>query len=550
MKNATACRHIDLTAEEFASLCARVEGRCLHDGDYEVLRMLLESYGQLAQAYQEKGASIKRLLKMLFGASTEKTENVLKAARGADAAESSPADEHQAVIEKPTVPKPKRTGHGRNGVAAYTGAERVRVAIEGLTAGDACPECSKGTVYEYKQRGVALRVVGQPPLKGTVYELEKLRCGSCGALFTADMPKDAGSETYDETAATAIGTLKYGYGLPFNRLEKLQANLGVPVPASVQWEQVDGAAARYLPVYKELVRTGAQGGVVYNDDTPMKVVALMLENAAADRGTTGARARTGVFTTGVVSMVGEHTVAPFFTGRQHAGENLADVLQHRATGLSPPIQMCDGASRNAPKDFEVILANCTAHARRGFVDVVESFPVVCSFVIEILRDVYINDAAAKHMGLSDEERLWFHQDASGPLMDTLHAWLGAQFPEKRVEENSSLGAAIAYMLKRWEPLTLFLRQPGAPLNSNIVERALKVAIRHRRNSLFYLTPNGALVGDIHMTLIHTCNLNGVNPFDYLTALQRHYREVYANPSAWLPWNYKEALAAAEQSGGG
>jgi transposase len=548
MKNATACRDIDLTPEEFAALCARVDDRSLQDRDYEVLRIILDSYGQLAQAYREKGASIKRLLKMLFGAPTEKTNNVLKRAAGSDGGEAPAADGSQEDAEKPAGPK--RVGHGCNGAAAYTGAERVHVAIEGLKAGDSCPECSKGTVYEYRQPGVAVRVVGQPPLKATVYELQKLRCGSCGALFTADMPKEAGSEKYDATAATAIGTLKYGYGFPFNRLQKLEANLGVPVPAAVQWEQVDKAAAHYVPVYRELVRQGAQGDVVYNDDTPMKVIALMQESATADCGTEDVPARTGVFTTGVVSTVGRHTVALFFTGRQHAGENLADVLQHRSEDLAPPIQMCDAASRNTPKDFKVILANCSAHARRGFVDVVESFPVECSFVIETFRHVYVNDAAAKHMGLSAEERLWFHQDASGPLMDNLHAWLQAQFPEKRVEENSSLGAAISYMLKRWEPLTLFLRQPGAPLDSNLVERALKMAIRHRRNSLFYLTPNGALVGDIHMTLIHTCNLNGVNPFDYLTALQRHYREVYANPSAWLPWNYKEALAAVGLPAGG
>jgi transposase len=545
MKNATASPYIDISAEEYAALRVRVESRSLSDEDYEVLGGVLESYGQLAQAYKKKGVSIKRLLKALFGASTEKTENVLKAADGADTGESPSADGNQADAEKP--PKPKRKGHGRKGVAAYPGATRVRVALEGLAAGEPCPECSNGTVYEYKPPGVELRVLGQPPLKATIYELQKLRCSSCTALFTADMPKEAGSDTYDATAATTIGTLKYGYGFPFSRLEMLQANLGVPVPASVQWEQVDGAAARYLPVYRELVRQGAQGGVVYNDDTPMKVIALMLENAKGDRGANGGPARTGVFTTGIVSIVGEHTVALFFTGRQHAGENLADVLEHRAGGLSPPIQMCDGAFRNAPKDFEVILANCNAHARRHFVDVVESFPVECSFVIEILRDVYANDAAAKHMGLSAEERLWFHQDASGPLMDTLHAWLGVQFPEKRVEKNSSVGEAISYMLKRWKPLTLFLHEPGAPLDSNIVERALKMAIRHRKNSLFYLTPNGAFVGDIHMTLIYTCNLNGANPFDYLTALQRNYQQVYANPSAWLPWNYTDALAAVDRS---
>jgi hypothetical protein len=83
--------------------------------------------------------------------------------------------------------------------------------------------------------------------------------------------------------------------------------------------------------------------------------------------------------------------------------------------------------------------------------------------------------------------LRFHPEHSQPVMDQLHAWLRTQFDEKRVEPNSGLGTAIAYVLRRWDRLTLFLRQAGAPLDSNIVERALKKAILHRRNSLFYKT---------------------------------------------------------------
>jgi hypothetical protein len=98
------------------------------------------------------------------------------------------------------------------------------------------------------------------------------------------------------------------------------------------------------------------------------------------------------------------------------------------------------------------------------------------------------------------------------------------------------------MLRHWMPLTLFLREPGAPVDNNIVERILKKAILHRRNSLFYKTLNGARVGDLFMSLIHTCELNGANPFDYLTELQRHAEELKRSPSEWMPWNYREALA--------
>jgi hypothetical protein len=127
-------------------------------------------------------------------------------------------------------------------------------------------------------------------------------------------------------------------------------------------------------------------------------------------------------------------------------------------------------------------------------------------------------------------------------MKTLHDWMEAQLAERKTEPNSGLGKAIRYMLRHWLPLTLFLREPGAPIDNNLVERILKKAILHRKNSLFYKTLNGARVGDLFMSLIHTCELNRANPFDYLTQLLRHTEELKRNPAEWMPWNYRETLA--------
>lgn len=252
--------------------------------------------------------------------------------------------------------------------------------------------------------------------------------------------------------------------------------------------------------------------------------------------------RTGVFTSGIVSTKEGRNIALFFTGHKHAGENLADVLRRRASDLSAPIQMCDALSRNLPEKLKVILANCIAHARRKFVDVVESFPEECRYVLETLGSVYKNDEIARDEKMSPEERLRFHQAQSGPLMEKLQTWMRSEIQEKKVEPNSGLGEAISYALDHWDKLTRFLEVPGAPLDNNIVERALKKAIIHRNNSLFFKTQNGAHVGDIFMSLIYTCQLQGVDPFDYLTELQRHSEELAANPKEWMPWNYKETLA--------
>jgi hypothetical protein len=119
--------------------------------------------------------------------------------------------------------------------------------------------------------------------------------------------------------------------------------------------------------------------------------------------------------------------------------------------------------------------------------------------------------------------------------------MNEQFAQRQVEPNSGLGQALRYMLKHWSELTLFLRKAGAPLDNNICERALKRAIRHRKNSLFFKTLKGAEVGDIYMSLIYTCQLGNVNPFAYLQALQIHAQEVLTRPALWMPWNYHEQL---------
>jgi transposase len=440
------------------------------------------------------------------------------------------------VLEQPETPAPKNDaepvkGHGRNGASSYTGAQKVAVPHPELHAGDACPGCEKGKVYPQKEPRVLVRMVGQAPLAATVYELDRLRCNLCGEVFTAQEPEGIGPEKYDETTAAMIALLKYGSGMPFYRLEKLEQLLGIPLSASTQWEIVEEAAEVIQAARDELIRQAAQGEVLHNDDTSMRVLHLAREPSDE---------RTGVFTSGIVSTQQGQRIALYFTGRQHAGENLRDVLQHRVAELARPIQMCDALSRNAPKlsdGAEILLANCLAHGRRQFVEVAVNFPEPCRYVLETLGSVYKYDAQARAAQLSPQERLVFHQHHSQPVMKTLHEWLEAQFAQHLVEPNSGLGKAITYFLRHWKGLTAFLREAGAPVDNNLCERALKRAVLHRKNALFYRTLHGSEVGDLFMSLIHSCELAGVNAFDYLSQLQRHTAELVANPTAWMPWNY-------------
>ncbi len=517
----------DLSAEETQALLDRVRDRVAPE-DFALIEAFARGLTTLVGVLENKEISLGRLRRMLFGAATEKTDRVLGDADEAD--------------DAPKRPPGKRKGHGRNGADAYPGAERIAVPHPDLSSGCDCPTCGRGKVYADRPRR-ATRVLGTPLFQGRVYEQACWRCGLCGESFTAALPPEAGDKKYDATAYSLLALLKYGAGMPFYRLEQLQKSLGVPLPSATQWKMVAGFEQIVQPVGAALVDRGAQGTVVHNDDTGMTI----LEAGGSGKDEPGAtaetpgRERTGVFTSGIVSQTGEHTIALYFTDNRHAGECLSDVLAKRASDAELPIQMCDALSRNVPSEFATILANCLAHARRRFVDIHANFPEACRFVLECLRAIYRNDAIAKQRGLSPEARLAWHRAESGPIMERLRAWMEAQLVEKRVEPNSALGKAIAYMRNHWEPLTLFLRQAGAPLDNNLCERILKRAILHRKNALFYKTRNGARVGDLFMSLIETCRLNGANPFDYLTELYRNAERVAERPAEWLPWNYREAL---------
>jgi len=536
--------------KELQRLLERARQGPLGAGDCQKLEAAIHALSQLIELIGEKETTISRLRALLVKPSTEKTRKVLEQA----GLKPPPSSGSPPPTTSATESRKKKPGHGRNGAEAYGGAERIKIGHASLKPGDGCPECEKGKVYRQKDPALRIRVVGQVPLQATVYELERLRCNLCGVLFEAEAPEGVGEKKYDESAAAMIGLLKYGSGFPWYRLEGLEASLGTPLPASTQWEVVEEAAEVIRPAFDELIRQAAQGEVFYDDDTSMKILALARASPRRVEGeeeASSARERTGLFTSGIVSRTRQgQRIVMFFTGRKHAGENFARVLAERAKRLAPPIQMCDALSRNFPKlpeKLEIIVGHCNAHARRRFVQVTPNFPQECRFVLETLREVYRYDAEAEELGLSPEGRLRFHQEHSRPVMDALHAWLSAQFEEKRVEPNSGLGEAITYCLKHWERLTLFLRQAGAPLDSNIVERALKKAILHRKNSLFYKTEKGAEVGDLFMSLIHTCELNDTNPFDYLTELQKHAAELAENPAAWMPWNYRQTFQQAGTS---
>ncbi len=323
--------------------------------------------------------------------------------------------------------------------------------------------------------------------------------------------------------------------------------LGVPMPDATQWDQIEKVGDCCYVVFALLETLAAQGELIHQDDTSVRILTLIKENQqirahAAAQGFSRPKERTGMFTTALVVKVGERLICLYYSGRAHAGENLATLLEQREADHDPPIVMSDALSRNEIQEGLVIRCHCLAHGRRQFSDIEEVFPRECRVVIDVLKHVFDHDEEARDQQMSPTARLAYHQAYSQPLMDELKGWLDTQRDERFVEPNSSLGEAIAYMQNHWETLTRFLSVAGAPLDNNLVERALKLFIRQRKNSLFTKSEHSAYIASVLTSLIVTCIYAGVNVLDYLVALQEHRAEVFADPSAWLPWTYQASLA--------
>ncbi len=564
--------NVTLSAEEGEALIARVHQSNLGADDAGVVEWVIRMYFWVAFALQEAKLSVKRLRDVFFGPGRKaKTPPEPEASspssalldEGEGGGESAPVekdatgveavgcDEGAGAAQREASPKAKgghRPGTGRLGADAYVGAERTACRHEELAVGQRCPVCGQGTLYELPP-GVEIRIDGHALLSAMRYALQKLRCSACGQIFTAGLPDGVGEAKYSPQARAVLAVGRYFLGLPFYRIEAYQAMLGVPVPDATQWDEIEKVGDCAYVVFAQMEQVAAQGELIFQDDTAVRILSLMQENiamlsAAQAQGLSTAKERTGMHTTALVVKVGEHTAMLYYSSRRHAGENLQGLLDKREAGLDKPLAMSDALSSHAmAKEAALIRCHCLAHGRRTFSDLAEVFPHECRVVLEVISQVCDHDEQARNEQLSPEARLAYHQTPSRPLMDGLTRWLDMQIDAHLVAPKSALGQAMVSMQSHWETLTRFVPITGAPLDHHSVERALKLFIRQRKNSLFYKSTHSAYIANVLTSLIATCLYAGVNAVAYLVAMQEHRREVFADPAAWLPWAYARSRAS-------
>ena len=543
---------ISLSQQQADQLILTIKANDLFSqSDQKLLCQIILMFLWLQHSLRETRISLSKIKKLVFGQKSEKSKK--DRTNNADDSghdDTLPEDKPGLVPDNSTMnnspssesTEPENTfkspsddakkGHGRLGVDAYTGAETIHCSHPEHQSGDTCPECQKGSLFRTKDPGKEIRLFSQGLIQAVIYYLERYRCSACGAIFKAPMPDDVVNKKYDDSAKIALAIMHYYMGLPFKRIELYQQMMGLPLPDATQFELVESVADVAYRIYEYLKHCAADSQLAYHDDTTARILSMIKENQQA------APKRKAMYTTAMV-FEGEHPICLFVTGRQHAGENLDDIIDLRDEALEPIMQMSDGLAANQLKNNDSLWINCIIHGRRNFIDIESVFPEECHYAINAIGKIYHHETQIKEKGLNAQQRLNFHQKHSRPIMDEFKAEMQKQLDEHWVEENSRLGGAYHYMLKRWDKLTRFLHIVGAPLDNNTAERAIKSLIRYRNNSLFFKNEHGAYIADVIISLVETCRMNGQNPEDYLTMLMKNKSSVFAHPEQWLPWNYKD-----------
>jgi len=535
---------LELSEAEIKSAMDQIKNSDLPDNVKDIAINSIKLSIWFPQKLQQKNISLSRLCKIIFGPGYKKgnpkPDNNETSSKKIEINATDKKKEEESIsndngdIEQPlkSKNKSKASGHGRMPHTEYKNAEEITLTIDDMKAGDFCPTACGGMLRNYEP-GHFIRIKGQNFAKVYRYTIDKLRCDLCGYLLTANIPESVGKEKYDASFKAILALQKYYVAVPFYRQEYFQKLLGFPLPDSTQWNLIEQLAGACYPVFEVLKRLAANSTLMQNDDTTLRILAYIQKIKH------GLVERTGMYTTGILAKHEEFPIALFLNGTKHSGENVADILERRASGNEPIIQMCDALSANIPKDINTILCNCLSHGFRKFKELEDYFPDECINIMKLLGQVFNYDDETKDM--SAAARLKHHQRYSEPIMSELEKYMASLLNDRLVEPNSELGKAIRYMQRHWPELTRFLHVAGAPIDNNIVERALKIAIRNRKNSMFYRTGYSANIGGMLTSLIYTCDLNEINPHHYLTQLQEYKYEVLMNPEKWLPWNYIETI---------
>lgn len=537
---------LELDEQAFDALVTRLSaakehGLALSAKDTQLVLDALMTLAQMQQKLNDKDITVKKLRKLLgIVKSSEKLSDLISNDEQGDTDAQGGEGKLEPPPKQSSNSEPKKKPKSKPITPSVTNHK-----LEGLSKGDLCSECNNGKLGKYEPARL-LRIKGCSPFVPELHLSERLRCNACGAFFTAQLSKkvlDDGdsNQKYGYSARSLIVINKYWVASPFFRTEGLQNLLGQPITASTQFDQCEYVANDCHPILKCFKRLAADALHFSIDDTTHRIL-NQIPVKKKSRNSNTERIRSGVYCSGLIAELADgHKIVLFETSIGHAGEFLDDILGCRTAGLLAPTVMSDALSSNHVTMVEIIISLCNAHGRREFVDVLSHFPAEVEQILNDYKLIWKQEKEVKKEGLSPQARQLHHKEHSLPIMEKIRTWGNDKLESETVDENSGLGKAIRYFDKHFDGLTRFCTHVGAKLDNNETEQTLKAQINIRKNAHFYKTLAGASVADTLISLIATTRHAEINPFEYLTAIQRNRDRVRANPEQWMPWNYEKSL---------
>jgi hypothetical protein len=521
----------EISNEELEAFLARLKPQ-VAENEYKIAESLVHTLQELGDAHQQSRTRVRALLKQIYGEfSSEKMEQ-----KPETEAERPSGESRNSVPPKKQKP---REG-GLRAADDFHGAKREQILFGPDQKPNLCPNC-QGKIHKTESRQL-IRYYAAPPVNATIYSVERLRCRHCETIVEAEIPKEVGTEKYDSTVIAWLGHSRYRMGVPMYRLALSQELLGVPLPVQTQYMHLKNGAELLRGIFEQMELEAASSSVFISDDTPNTILKMLL------REDENGKIRTGVYTSAIHAILENNiSIQLYFTGNRHQGENMGELLRQRTAHTKKPLHMTDGSSHGKPKLLNtadslekaeylfVNAARCLVHARRRFFKIREDYKEACDYLLGLFGKIFGIEAELLRNRAGPEERVKRHSQDSGPLMEEILRYCQDNLAKKDVEPNSSLGKAMTYFIEDYEALSLFLHDPRSPLHTNSAERMIKDVARHRKNSLFFRTLQGAKVGDIWLSVIKTCEANKINPWEYLKDLFQKNTVETLMPEHWLPW---------------
>ncbi len=524
---------VELDRKALDALIARVQHAIEHDlalsvEDMQLLLHAILTLCTLQEKMEQNDITLTKLRKLLgiIKQSERRSDENLNRNKQTSATKrkKQPKKNRQSSRSKPTV---------------------VYHKIVGFERGQPCAECNMGKLYKFEP-ATLLRITGHARFEAEQHISERLRCNACQRVYTAHLPESVledgdADQMYGYSARSLMVIDKFFSGLPYYHQGNLTDIFGYAVSASTIFDQCALVANAVMPVFYELKKQAAHAYQFLLDDTHNRILEQQPEMRDKPNGK-GQQLRSGVYSSGLIAQLEDgHDIVLFETSLGHAGEHLESILKHRPPGLPPPLVMSDALSSNFVTQARVKSACCNAHARRQFYDLESLYPDEIGWVLDTYARIWKADDEAKEQGWSPKKRLAYHQEHSLVAMQEIKTWAETKQAAPDFEAHSTLGKAINYFLRHYDKLILFCIEPRALIDNNRMEEKLKLIIRVRKTAHFFKTANGAGVSNVLTSIIATTYGADENVYDYLRTLQQYADQLKVNPSAWLPWRYRQTV---------